>query len=84
MLLADLLPNSEMKTQFPYPVILLLTGLPEVGDDLAMKARWKKHGADLRALEGKVVQLAIRARNADLYSLCFEPYQADPELPPYM
>ena len=68
----------------PIPGYTFADSLPEVGDDLAMKARWKKHGADLRALEGKVVQLAIRARNADLYSLCFEPYQADPELPPYM
>ena len=67
----------------PIPGYTFADSLPEIGDDIEMIARWKNCGPDLRALEGKVVQLAIRAKNADLYSLAFVPYQDDPELPPY-
>ena len=48
-----------------------------------MIARWKKQGSDLRSLEGKTVQLAIKARNADIYSIAFLPYEPDPEFPSY-
>lgn len=67
----------------PIPGYTFAESLPEIGDDTEMIARWKTHGPDLRALSGKVVQLAIRAKNSDLYSLHFVPWQADPELPPY-
>ena len=67
----------------PIPGYTFEESLPEIGDDTEMIARWKTHGPDLRALSGKVVQLAIRAKNSDLYSLHFVPWQEDPELPPY-
>lgn len=57
--------------------------LVEIGDDIAMIARWKKHGSDVRSLEGKKVSLAIKARNADLYSIAFLPYKEDEILPSY-
>ncbi|MBQ7401185.1 MAG: hypothetical protein IJW07_04020 [Lentisphaeria bacterium] len=67
----------------PIPGYSFEESLPEIGDDLEMIARWKQRGPDLRPLEGKVIQLAIRAYQADLYSLCFLPWAPDPELPPY-
>jgi hypothetical protein len=67
----------------PIPGYTFADSLEEIGDDLAMIARWKDHGSDVRPLEGKTVQLAVRARNADLYSLAFLPYEADPRLPSY-
>ena len=67
----------------PIPGYTFADSLPEIGDDIEMIARWKQCGPDVRPLEGKTVQLAIRAKNADLYSLAFVPYQDDPELPPY-
>lgn len=67
----------------PIPGYTFEESLPEIGDDLAMIARWKKHGSDLRSLEGKTVQLAIKARNADIYSIAFLPYEPDPEFPSY-
>ena len=54
----------------------------ERGDSLEMTARWKTAGPDVRPLEGETVQLAILARNCDLYSICFAPWQPDPEVPP--
>ena len=65
----------------PIPGYTFEDAYEEIGDDHAMVARWKKDGPDLRPLAGKVVQLAIRAVNSDLYSVCFVPYEADPELP---
>lgn len=67
----------------PIPGYSFEESLPEIGDNLEMIARWKQRGPDLRPLEGKVIQLAIRAYQADLYSLCFLPWAPDPELPPY-
>ena len=67
----------------PIPGYTFEDSLPEIGDDIAMIARWKKHGPDVRSLEGKTVQLAIKARNADIYSIAFLPYEPDPELPSY-
>lgn len=66
----------------PIPGYTFADSLPEIGDDLEMIARWK-HGSDLRELEGKVVQLAVKGANCDLYSLHFVEYQDDPELPAY-
>ncbi|MBO5822242.1 MAG: hypothetical protein J6R86_04445, partial [Lentisphaeria bacterium] len=65
----------------PIPGYTFEDAYEEIGDDLAMIARWKEHGPDVRPLEGKVVQLAIKAVNADIYSICFAPYEDDPELP---
>lgn len=65
----------------PIPGYTFADAYEEIGDDLAMVARWKTHGPDLRSLSGKVVQLAITAVNSDLYSICFAPYVPDPELP---
>lgn len=67
----------------PIPGYTFEDSLPEIGNDIAMIARWKTHGPDVRSLEGKTVQLAIKARNADIYSIAFLPYEADPELPSY-
>lgn len=53
----------------------------EVGDALDIQPRWKERGNDLRPLEGKTVRMYIYGRNCDLYSLKFEPYRPDPELP---
>ena len=65
----------------PIPGYTFEDAYEEIGDDLAMVARWKDHGPDVRPLEGKVVQLAIKAVNCDIYSICFVPYEDDPELP---
>ena len=54
---------------------------PETGDSLELIARWKKKGCDLRCLEGRIVSLRIQARDADLYSLRFVPYEPDPAMP---
>ena len=54
-----------------------------IGDDLAMIAHWKKNGPDVRSFEGKTVQLAIKAGNADIYSIAFLPCEPAPELPSY-
>lgn len=62
----------------PVPGYTFADSYEECGDSLDMIARWKEHGPDVRPLEGKIVQLEIYARNCDLYSLCFEPYQPDP------
>ena len=67
----------------PIPGYTFADSLLEIGDDLAMIARWKKIGPDVRPLEGKTVRLAIKARNTDIYSIAFLPYEADPELPSY-
>ncbi|MBR2509657.1 MAG: hypothetical protein IKB71_07905 [Lentisphaeria bacterium] len=67
----------------PIPGYTFEDSLPEIGDDIAMIARWKKNGPDVRSLEGKTVQLAIKARNTDIYSIAFLPYEPDPELPSY-
>ena len=67
----------------PIPGYTFEDAYEEIGDDLAMIARWSSHGPDVRELEGKNVQLAIKARNADLYSIAFLPYEADPILPSY-
>ena len=48
-----------------------------------MIARWKKNSPDVRSLEGKTVQLAIKAGNADIYSIAFLPCELAPELPSY-
>lgn len=76
---------AEIRDEYgtPVPGYTFAESLPEIGDDLEMIARWKQHGPDLRPLEGKVIQLAIRAYNADLYSLRFLSWEPDPELPPY-
>lgn len=65
----------------PIPGYTFDDAYEEIGDDIAMIARWKDHGPDVRPLAGKVVQLALKGRNADIYSLAFLPYEADPELP---
>ena len=67
----------------PIPGYTFAESLPEIGDDLAMIARWKGVGPDLRKLEGRTVQLAIKARNTDIYSIAFLPFEPDPRLPEY-
>ncbi len=65
----------------PIPGYTLEDSYELCGDSLSMAARWKGQGADLRQLCGTPVQLEIHGRNCDLYSLCFEDYQPDLELP---
>ena len=65
----------------PIPGYTFEDAYEEIGDDLAMVARWKTHGPDVRPLAGKTVQLAINAVNSDIYSICFAPFVPDPELP---
>ena len=68
-------------TGTPIPGWTFADAYEEIGDDLAMTARWKGHGPDVRPLEGKTVRLAISGVNCDLYSLQFAPWEPDPELP---
>ena len=69
------------ETGSPIPGYTFADAHEEIGDDLEMVARWKGRGPDLRPLEGRVVQLAVRGCNCDLYSLRFVPWSPDPELP---
>lgn len=62
----------------PVPGFSFEDSLPESCDALDAVPRWKERGADLRPLEGKTVRMKIRARDADLYSLCFAPFREDP------
>lgn len=50
-------------------------------DRLDKVVRWKKAGGDVRPLAGKTVRLRFVLKDADLYSLRFVPYAADPERP---
>ena len=68
-------------TGTPIPGYTFTDAYEEIGDDLAMVARWKTHGPDVRPLEGRTVRLAISGVNCDLYSLQFAPWEPDPELP---
>lgn len=51
-----------------------------IGDGLDIAARWRS-GKDVRPLEGKVISIAFLGRNCDLYSVKFEEFVPDPELP---
>ena len=54
---------------------------PIYGDHLQYIVRWAQSGGDLRPLAGKPVRLRFVLKDADLYSLQFVPYAADPPLP---
>ena len=50
-----------------------LTDCPEViGDQIDRVVGWK-HGSDVGALAGKSVRLRFAIKDADLYSICFQP-----------
>lgn len=45
--------------------------LPVIGNETAREVRWK-NGSDVSDLEGKVISMRIKMKDADLYSLKFE------------
>ena len=65
----------------PYPGFGITDALMITGNDHQMIARWRNKGSDLRELAGKPVELRIFARDCDLYSMQFIPYEPDPEIP---
>ncbi len=54
------------------PGFALAEASEQIGDDIARVVRWKT-GADVSRLAGEVVRLRVVMKDADLYSLRFEP-----------
>ena len=64
----------------PIPGYTFADSYELIGDNLDIAARWR-NGKDVRPLENKVISIAFLGRNCDLYSVKFEEFIPDPELP---
>ena len=51
------------------------------GDSIDIRPMWHKNGSNLSELKNRKISLRFIGRDADLYSYCHVPYQADPILP---
>lgn len=55
----------------PIPGFSLEDAVPTIGNEISRTIRWE-NGTDVSALQGKVVRLHFRMKDADLYSIKFE------------